>query len=93
MVRGLHFVSSMLCFFLSCLLVCQCWYRMRTITSGLRFMVLSEKGSCERVFQTAWWNSFGSMCLGHEGVSRQMNRLGSRKELDEFIMSHSAARM
>ena len=66
---------------------------MRTITCGLRFMVLSEKGSCERVFQTAWWNSFGSMCLGHEGVSRQMNSLGSRKELDEFIMSHSAARM
>ena len=29
-----------------------------------------------------------SMCLGHEGEVRQINSLGSRKELDEFIMSH-----
>ena len=89
MVWNLHFVNSMLRSFLSCLLVCQCWYRKRTITCDLRLMeLLLEKGSCRRIFRVTGWNSFGSMCLGHEGVVRQINSLGSRKELDEFIMSH-----
>ena len=41
---------SMLRSFLSCLLICQCWYRMRTITCGLRLMELLEMEiSCAKV--------------------------------------------
>ena len=85
----LHFINPIRrSFSVLALTVCQCWYKTRTITCGLRLMELLEKGSYKRIFRIAWWNSFGSMCLGHEGAVRQINSLGSRKELDEFMMSH-----
>ena len=50
-------------------------------------MELLEKGSYKRIFRIVWWN-FRFEVLGHEGAVRQINSLGSRKDLDEFIMSY-----
>ena len=50
-------------------------------------MELLEKGSNKRIFRIVLWN-FRFEVLGHEGAVRQINSLGSRKDLDEFIMSY-----